>query len=293
MKKIIIPIFLLLLFAGAGVQAQDEDSGGGGDFAPAAGDISGAIIFGQQMYITSGVYAPNSPYSSSWSVSGQAPYANNVSMSSSITNMVGAEARYFITNNIAAKLSGGAIKRATPARDNIQGMYDYYTPNAGWIPDYQAVEGNKEVFVNINVGGEYHFTSKYDRLYPWAGVTVPFYYGRNSRYNPTVWQNDLNQHTWVTGDSESTSTGELNDPSIIVTDVGPRHTEMVGFGGSAVGGVDYYLKEGFFIGFEIKAISYIYAYSLKYPAPGLESLGADTHTWSFLSQPYFKVGFRF
>ena len=92
--------------------------------------------------------------------------------------------------------------------------------------------------------------------------------------------------------SIDTGTPSLNN-EVFVADVGPRHAEMAAFGGNAVGGVDFYLMEGLFIGFEIKPISYIYAYMLKYPAPGLPSLGSDTHTWSFMSQPMFKVGFRF
>ena len=72
-----------------------------------------------------------------------------------------------------------------------------------------------------------------------------------------------------------------------------RHVEGFGFGAQAVGGVDYYLMEGLYFGFEIKPVSYIYSYSAKYPAPGLEALEADNHTISFFSQSFLKVGFRF
>ena len=78
-----------------------------------------------------------------------------------------------------------------------------------------------------------------------------------------------------------------------IVDAGTRHAEIVGFGAQAVGGVDYYLLEGLYFGFEIKPISYVYSYSTKVAAPGLGGLQADNHSISFFSQTFLKVGFRF
>jgi len=262
--------------------AQD-DSGSGGNFKPAAGDFSGAIMFGRSMgqWNLTTPYSPtrgNVPSGSSWNVYGVAPQANGVNgTSNSIANMVGAEVRYFLSGQIAVKASGFGIIRNTPPRDNMQGIVAYDMPNAGWIPDYQAVKAYNRVDMNINLGGEYHFNGKFDRVDPWFGVTVPFYYGRQSEYDPGVTMYDLGG----------------SDPEIWVHDVGPRHGELIAFGGSAVGGIDFYLMEGMFVGLEIKPVSYVYAYMLQYPAPGLPTMGSDTHTFSFMSQPLFKLGFRF
>jgi hypothetical protein len=57
--------------------------------------------------------------------------------------------------------------------------------------------------------------------------------------------------------------------------------------------MDYYVADGMFIGFEFKPISYIYTYARKFPAPGLEMLESDAHTWAFFNQIYFKLGFNF
>jgi hypothetical protein len=130
----------------------------------------------------------------------------------------------------------------------------------------------------VNIGGEYHFATKYSRLFPYAGLTVPLYYAQRAIYNPTI-------------DDGSTSTAPTGSPRIV--DVGVRSVAIKGFGVQAVAGVDYYLFEGMYFGIEIKPISYVYTYSNKIPGPGLESLKADTHTYSFFSQIFFKVGFRF
>jgi len=112
-------------------------------------------------------------------------------------------------------------------------------------------------------------------LSPYAGLTIPFYYGRRSMYDPTI--NDALDPT---------------DPGYIV-DVGVRHGEIVGFGVQAVAGVDYYLMEGFYFGFELKPISYQYARLEQFPGPGLPTLQSNNTTFSFFSQTFLKIGFRF
>lgn len=253
-----------------------------GDYAPAAGDISAAILFGRGNFLNTGLDVPTVP-SSNWTVPGSAPYNNTVDdQENPVTNIVGGEVRYFLMDNIALKLSGGAIMRNTPARANVPGLIDPNTNNATWIPAYAAVEADNKVDANINLGGEYHFTTKYSRLYPYAGVTVPFYYARRSVYDPTI-----NYET------ESGSSSSSSPAPQAVVDVGVRSAEIVGFGGQLVGGIDYYLMEGLYFGFEIKPVSVVYSYSNKLAAPGLESGKADNTTWSFFSQTFFKVGFRF
>jgi len=281
MKKYITTLALLLAVF-VGVYAQDAStSSDAPKFIPEAGDFSGAILFGRGNYLNV-ADAPPSP-TSGWTVPGTAPYNNVVDGNrNSISNMVGGEMRYFLTSTIALKLSGGAILRNTPQRANLPGIIDPNTPNAAWLPAYEAVAAQNTSDININLGGEYHFATKYDRLSPWAGLNIPFYYGRRTAYDPTIGEED------VLDDS-----GNVTGTNIVVTDVGLRHTEQIGIGVQAAAGVDYYLMEGFYIGFEFKPISFVYAKNSKLPAPGLESLQANNTTVSFFSQPFFKIGFRF
>lgn len=277
MKKQLLTFALLLTAIGFGY-AQDsgaQSSGGGGDFAPAAGDISASFLFGRGNYQTSGLNVPSSP-NYSWTVYGYAPYLNTVEANSNdVANIVGAEARYFITSNIAAKLSGGAIIRNTPSVGNIPGYIDSDANSAAWIPYYAAVEQNNQVDANLNIGGEYQFSTKYSRLFPWVGLNVPFYYGRRSQYNPSINDNL-----------------DPSDPLYIV-DIGVRHSELWGFGVQAAAGFDYYIAEGLYFGFEIKPISYVYSGLKQLPAPGLPTLESKTTTVSFFAQPFVKFGIRF
>jgi len=279
MKKCIILSALLLSLLGS-VLAQEETTGSSSEYGPAAGDFSGAVLFGKGSFLQT-PSAPSTP-NPWWSVSGQAPYLSTIEAGENeVTNMLGVEGRYFFTDVIALKLSGGALFRKTPARDNIPGNIDPSAPNAAWLPAYDAVELNSTVDFNFNIGGEYHFPSKkFDRIFPFVGANIPLIYGRTTQYDPTILGSDPD-------------TFEPGGSSVTVVDVGLRHGEVYGFGIQAVAGVDYYLGKGVYCGFEFKPISYVYTYSRKMPAPGLEMLEADTHTTTFFSQIYFKVGFRF
>lgn len=249
--------------------AQDDGTGSsqGSDegYAAKAGDFSGAILYGRGLFINANLVVPYSGEP----VPGASPNASPIiSDDNDATNMMGGEARYFILDHIAIKLGGAAIIRNTPDRPNIPAPQQ----NGGNIPDYEAVVAENTVDMTINLGGEYHFGSKYERLFPYLGLNLPFYYARRSLYDPTITGSGTN---------------------ITITDEGPRHVQLFGFGGQIAAGVDYYLMEGFFFGFELKPVSYIYLYSSKIPAPGMEELQADTHTISFFTQPVLKVGFRF
>lgn len=269
MKRHIILSLLVFGSLVAQVQGQEPDA-----YAPEKGDVSLGVLFGRGNFLTSGLLVPSVPQPG-WTVPGAAPYANFVSGNdNSASNIVGVEGRYFVADDFALKLSGGAIIRDTPSRLNVESTTDFSnTNNQAWIPNYESVEARDEVDANVTLGGEFHFDTKYSRVSPYTGLSVPFYYARRSLYDPAV-------------------TTAPNGQAVI-TDIGTRHIEIIGAGAQLVAGVDYYLLEGFFVGAEIKPVSYVYAYSQKSPGPGLENLESDTHTFSFLAQTFLKLGFRF
>ncbi len=288
-RKIIITMLLSAMLAG--VYAQDSlKKAKTTGFVPAKGDFSGAILFGRANFLTiPDSDIPTAPgNNSNWTVVGTAPINNTVGAdnNNTITNIVGGEGRYFLKDDIALKFSGAGIVSGTPSRVNLpavilatdaQGNQFLINPNsnASWIPAYAAVKAENQVTLNFNVGAEKHFATKYNRLSPYVGLTIPYYYARKTQYDPTI--NDA---------------VPVDNPGYIV-DIGIRQVQLMGFGLQAVAGIDYYLMEGFYIGFEIKPISYVYSYTSKKPAPGLPLLKSDNNNWSFLSQTFFKIGFRF
>jgi hypothetical protein len=295
-------IILTVLFSAmlGGLYAQDSLKKAGPSFLPQKGDFSGAILFGRGNFLNSGLQVsqtpsltavaptPGSPsglgvtYQYNWYVGGTSPYNNTVQANdNNVTNIIGGELRYFLLDRLALKLSGGAIISNTPARGNVPGFIvtdkdgNVTTTAAAWLPAYNAVVADSRSDININLGVEKHFAPKYSKLSPYAGLTVPFFYGRRSQYDPTI------------NDAKNPS-----DPLFIV-DIGVRHAELVGFGLQSVAGLDYYLMEGFYFGFEMKPISYVYSYTTMRPGPGLPVQKAENHSVSFFAQTFLKIGFKF
>jgi hypothetical protein len=271
MKKYII-ISALLIGLLPNVLAQDETT----SFGPAKGDFSGAVLFGRGSFLSTGLDVPSAPYNNTgWTVSGSAPYLNSVEAGyNDVSNMLGVEGKYYFSNKFALTISGGAIYRGTPSRASLPSVIDPNAPNAAWIPAYNAVVLDERIDASFNLGADFIFPSKkYDRIFPYVGANIPIMYGKRSQFDPTIVTN--------------------SDGSFYIADVGVRQAEIVGFGLQSVAGIDYYIAKGFFFGFEFKPISFVYSFNRKAPAPGLEVLEADTHTWSFFSQIYCKIGFNF
>jgi hypothetical protein len=276
MKYKKLQIFILCTLLGVGTLFAQKDGG--------FKRFSCAILFGNGAYLTEPI-VPASPGLSDWTVSGEAPTASGISSLNDVTNIAGAEFRIFTSEKFAFKFNGYGIYKNTPAQDNVTGVtpatsgaVDPASPNAGWIPNYAATVMDNSLNANVSVGCEIHFTGD-TKLSPFIGIMVPFCYGRRSVYDPTA-----------TVDM----TKSLNDPTAVtITDVGTRHIEQIGFGGQLVFGADYNLSESFYLGLEIKPVSYLYAYNIKYPAPGLETRSADTHIYGFFTQPILKLGFKF
>lgn len=270
----IFRITALYLILGAGIlSAQTEVS---------VKKYSCALLFGNNVYLSEPAI-PASPGTSDWNVSGEAPNASGISETNNIMNMVGGEFRYFTSEKFAFKFNGTGIYKNTPARENVKGVtpatsaaIDPSSPNAGWIPNYDATVMNNSLNVNVSIGGEFHLAN-IEKVSPYIGIMVPFAYVRSSQYDPTV-NVDITKSTV--------------NAAVTITDVGVRHIETIGFGGQLVFGADYNITERFFFGMEIKPVSYLYAYNTKFPAPGLETRKADTHTYGFFTQPVVKIGFR-
>jgi outer membrane protein W len=269
MRKIIAYVFIAL---GTASLAHAQNS-----FGPAAGDITVSMKLGRAESFQNMQYvqSPLSTYNGSYYLS--APYATSVSSSNnSLVNMVGVEARYFVTSQIAVRLNGMGIIDLTPGQDQVPGLIwsDEKLQAAGIddvvLPSYSSIESRTTHQFVGNIGVDYHFAVKSPRVSPYLGVMGSFNYGRTQYYAM---------------DEDPTT------PSGI--ELSPRFFETYGLGGSLVGGVDYYISEGMFIGLEIKAFSYLYSVNKMMPMAGVEAYDASNNNIGFLTNPMLKIGFKF
>lgn len=174
--------------------------------------------------------------------------------------------RYFLSDRVSLLLSGGAIIRNTSGKTNIPGVQT--DNNASSIPEFESIVESNEVDMNVNFGTQYFFTKKYAKVHPYMGVTIPFYYASRSQFDPAI------------------------DGSTII-DVSERKVSLFGVGAQTTAGIDYYFREAFFIGAEIKTVNYVFAKTVKYAGPGFGERSAQTSTVSFFSQPFIRIGFKF
>jgi len=303
MKKYLILTLALLAGISLTTYAQDEDSGSTAteeaedseSLGAKAGDITGSILFGRGSFLSYGSLPPAPRNNTNWTVSGAPPTANVSVNGSSATNMIGGEGRYFITDKIAATISGGAVIRNTEPLQNVQYYYtipsnndlidgnDRTTSNQTWVPQYGSVVADNRVEANVNVGGEYHFpSSRFKRLFPYLGVNFNYYYSSISQYDPTI------DYYYTSNPNNETGTGGTN---VLVYDIGVRSSVVQGYGAQAVAGIDIYLVPGIFVGLSTRPVSYLYVTNVQTPAPGLENRESASQTWSIFSQTFIKVGF--
>lgn len=255
MKRFVLSI-VLIISAGL-VMAQ-------GGFGAQAGDISVSLQLGhaedfddlqfvQKNADSYSIFAPSNSTSSTY---------NN-----SLVNMIGVEGKYFVASNIAVRLSGMGTISNTPAQQDVPGVPNPDNGIEGLpnmvIPSYSDVPSTSFHKYILNVGGDYYFSTGGTRVFPYAGGQLNMNYGQRK------------------------------DFTLLDDDLGERVSETYGLGGSVVGGVDYYIGEGFFLGVEVKAFSYMYSVAKMFPQPGMEALDADNHSVNILTNPMVKLGFTF
>lgn len=298
MKKYLMITIALLAGLSFTTYAQDEESGSNatedssdGAYGAKAGDITGAILFGRGSFLSYGSLpsAPGSNYN--WGVYGSPPTANISVDDNPVSNIIGGEGRYFITDVIAATISGGAVMSNTPPLQNVQYFYinpssstgltqgnDPNTSNQSWVPHYGSVVSDNRIEANVNVGGEYHFPSaRFKRLFPYVGANFNYYYSRISQYDPTIYYQNSSYGSGGT--------------DVLVYDIGVRSSVVQGYGAQAVAGIDVYLVPGIFVGLSTRPVSYLYVTNVQTPAPGLETRESDSHNWAIFSQTFIKIGF--
>ncbi len=271
MRHLFITCLVLCLLFIANHRTSAQTTG------PQAGDLSVAIKFGKAISFSdlnaSEIYRSGQLNYNNTLPKLQVPSSADFSTENSVTNMIGAEIKYFLTANVAFRLSGGGSIQSNPSRDAVSGVDDpsgEYYPGT-YLPGYSMLEGYTKQQFYLDLGTDYYFSTN-TRVHPYAGVQF------NSSYaNMEIFE----------GFAGLDSNGEV----IPTNDT--RKGEAFAWGGSLVGGADYYLAEGFFIGVEIKALNYMYAGKKLYPQSGMEPQTADNRNWMFLSQPSLKLGFSF
>ena len=208
--------------------------------------------------------------------------------------------KYFLTDHININLSGAYILNMQPSkpfregeRYDIAGLnfkdYDISITDATVGPgdDYaqKAILGAVTNRLMLQLGSEYYFNTKNERIFPYVGVFGQFKMARIESFYPYTGQH------MPTDYPEGEGYPDMKDEDVDLYRTS-RGGQALGFGGGINVGVEYALMEGLFVGIEIAPVCYQYTL-LHLQVGGQDPYYASNHNLRAFAFPQLTLGFRF
>ncbi|PKQ60308.1 hypothetical protein BZG02_19840 [Labilibaculum filiforme] len=202
----------------------------------------------------------------------------------SLTNMAGISLNYFLSDKISLNLFGSYGYKTSPGEEAYTGVAplkdsDNMNIEGSGIPAIQGSPETENHKLYLSAGADYHF--KFDQDVR-ALKNTDFYLG--GRFNFMYERLEKTQISWLIskdGDLSLNSGAE-----------GTATAEAIGFGGSLVGGVDYYFTQSLFIGLEVNVFNFMYQHTEIVQMPGVQGADQTTTFMNAMSYPRLKIGFK-
>lgn len=224
--------------------------------------------------------------------------ANTGSLNYTLKNFsVGA--KYFITDHININLSGAYIMNIQPSKDFIEGETYPLNQNLTHLDPSQTLAqvGLDEVYAHkailgavtnrlmVQLGSEYYFNTKNQRIFPYLGIFGQFKMARIESFYP---------YTGMYVDNDTYDPNVAYDPQYEEADLWltNRGGQALGFGGGINFGIEYALMEGLFIGAEVAPVCYQYTL-LHLQINGQDPYYATNHNLRAFAFPQLTIGVRF
>jgi len=208
--------------------------------------------------------------------------------------------KVFVSDHININLSGAYMLNMQPKKDFIEGeaydisglnVKDYdvsetpATVGVGDIYASKAILGAVTNKLMVQLGTEYYFNTRNERIFPYIGVFGQFKMARIESIYP------------YTGQYMSTDLPEGEGyPDMNYEEVDMYRTsrggQALGFGGGINIGVEYALMEGLFVGIEVAPVCYQYTL-LHLQVGGQDPYYATNHNLRAFAFPQLTFGFRF
>ena len=208
--------------------------------------------------------------------------------------------KVFVSDHININLSGAYMLNMQPGKDFIEGedysleglnVRDYdisVTPATVGVGDTYASKAILGAVTNklmVQLGSEYYFHTRNERIFPYIGVFGQFKMARIESLYP------------YTGQYMSTDLPAGEDyPDMANEEVdmyrASRGGQALGFGGGINIGVEYALMEGLFVGIDVAPVCYQYTL-LHLQVGGQDPYYAMNHNLRAFAFPQLTLGFRF
>ena len=203
----------------------------------------------------------------------------------SLVNIIGLQGKYFLTDRWDVNLMFSMNIGVTPKKDFIEGDNSVSDMQ---IPASKYVEGRVKNNWMVNIGSNYYFNTKNERINLYVGGLIGWQMGRIETMSPNTGE------TVSDGDA-ITDDDDLNDAETLPLQVyipSTKTGQIFGLRAAAVAGIEYSLGKGLVFGFELQPVAYRYDMIQIYPK-GVATYKVGHHNINLFAQPYLKLGFRF
>ena len=281
-----LSIFLVVILTVAPLLAQPVERSGSALFAPRKGQFQVNLILGRGLFfpIENSTYLLPDIYSGSDMGLNGSNLTENQSNDpavlfhigslndNSITNMVGIQGKYFITNRLEVNAMFTMDIGVQPQRHFTEGID--IASDLTKLSAMKYVQGRLTDDYMVAVGSNYYFNNCNGRIFPYLGVLGSFQHARIQVTLP------------YTGEDQ----GEEGEWSEIYY-AQARAGEVFGITGAITAGIEYNLLPGLNVALEVRPFNYMYTLARTY-SEGL-NWNANTHNFKFFAMPQLKFGFRF
>lgn len=244
------------------------------------GDDYSALLSSKITNTSGSIGLPNG----STATSGQLGSYLNISgmTDNSLTNMLGVQLKYFVSDNWSLNLSLGMNIDVTPSKDYVEG--DYETVTDMIIPEQKYINAQTSNNWFVNVGTDRYFKTSNPRIHPYVGVTAGFQMARVDTKEPYV-------GTYADGEDDF-GDEEIDGLDKHVYYAAGNVGEMFAIKGGLVTGVEYSLSKGLILALECQPL--VYRYDVIQICPqGFDKYLASHHNIKLIEMPVLKLGFRF
>ena len=208
--------------------------------------------------------------------------------------------KVFVSDHININLSGAYMLNMQPKKDFIEGesyqiddlnIKDYdvsITPATVGVGDIYASKAILGAVTNklmVQLGTEYYFNTRNERIFPYIGVFGQFKMARIESLYPYTGQ--MVDTDYPAGEGYPDMAKEELDMYRA-----SRGGQALGFGGGINIGVEYALMEGLFVGVEVAPVCYQYTL-LHLQVGGQDPYYATNHNLRAFAFPQLTLGFRF
>lgn len=289
---------LLLAAACQGAMAQ-----AGGGLGANAGDIQISLVLGSSNMFNQSTSAyllpkydntstsPGIGLGTSNSKQSEDPsyYLNLGSVgSSSLVNMAGIQARYYLSSNLDVNAMFAMNISATPKKDYEEG--DATIPYMV-IPQQRYIEGRLSTNWMASIGANYHFNTSSERVTPYAGVALGGQMGRIQTTTPYTGYVGITEGEDFDYDYDDYDQGYDGTQSVLYTPQS-RAGQIYALQGSLILGVECVLVKGLVLGIEVAPCAYQHSV-IEIMPKGFQTYRAVHDNVKIFASPNLKLGFRF